>query len=858
MGEHFALIDRLSDTGYSASVITTYNAYLPFYEQVVLRRLRAAGCALNIVMMDAGQLATCLGSDALRPRLAGLDYALVPVSVGGVFHPKVFLRLGKRKGQLFVGSHNLTLAGLGHNDEITTSITFDGQAGRGSVGHFWLVRDELRRYLKDALPGARDAFEAVLATAPWLAGVAPVEADVHVLASHADDLNLWERVRALVRGRVLRVLIVGPFFDDELSLVERVRTALTPEHGIWVALDPATAMVPAAKAAASAVRFVNINGLTPRERRRENVASYLHAKVIWIETDVGELLVAGSANPTPAAYLKPLKDRNAEVVVARWSNGTKDVLLREARLDTFLVAPRVSDAAWAEVAARKADKEGGDTTSGSPGALVAETTEEGFIANGPITCDCTVIDTADHTIGIARVVAPDGSCTRLACSNEIRDAAAFLVTTVGRRLHVHQTLRIGELFTSTRARAFRSALGRLDEDPQQLEALLHLTEKVIFDTPEITTSTRRGGAGANSDQDEPTTAISPDSLALDAEGRPTAQQRQRRSIASGDLAVLLDTLIRRLGQGLAVTESATTAPPPERTAEELAELGEDEAAEERVPEVDLLALAKLCQHKVKTLVNRMLAQFESAADAADSGEPARRSVVQLAAVLSVLRALRVYERRPEWRRLGVRLLDEKALTKLFDTSNALLVVHGSGMLDRAIVGNGGELFDELLVAVGLLVWLAWENGLDVERARGRGGQAGVTDELWEPLQRLLFLAPWCDERALAISADAVRASPRRGVDGDAWLQVQQAWLQDALEAASVSTPAPPHTKPTPGAFVLLSARFAQRLRLALEVDQGTDGDRVLVLQPDGARRRFAADRVEVITFRSTIHSNQAG
>src|SRR5262245_16196163 len=86
-----SLGQALREGGFTASVITTFNAYLPFYEEVVLRRLVAAGCTNNIVLMDARQCASCLAEDSFRPRRAGSDYTLVPVSMPGAFHPKLLL-----------------------------------------------------------------------------------------------------------------------------------------------------------------------------------------------------------------------------------------------------------------------------------------------------------------------------------------------------------------------------------------------------------------------------------------------------------------------------------------------------------------------------------------------------------------------------------------------------------------------------------------------------------------------------------------------------------------------------------------------------------------------------------------------
>ena len=76
MVEGISLLDVIREGGYEASLITTFNANLPFYEEVVLRRLVAAGCQQNVVLMDQKQCAASWQSEASRPRLAGAAYSL--------------------------------------------------------------------------------------------------------------------------------------------------------------------------------------------------------------------------------------------------------------------------------------------------------------------------------------------------------------------------------------------------------------------------------------------------------------------------------------------------------------------------------------------------------------------------------------------------------------------------------------------------------------------------------------------------------------------------------------------------------------------------------------------------------------
>ena len=128
MAKSISIFDIIKRGGYEASLITTFNATLPFYEEVVLRKLVSAGCRHNVVLIDQGQCAQVWDAEASRPRLAGYAYTLIPVGVSGagVFHPKVCLLIGPKKASILIGSHNLTLSGFGYNREVTNWIEVEG------------------------------------------------------------------------------------------------------------------------------------------------------------------------------------------------------------------------------------------------------------------------------------------------------------------------------------------------------------------------------------------------------------------------------------------------------------------------------------------------------------------------------------------------------------------------------------------------------------------------------------------------------------------------------------------------------------------------------------------------------------
>ncbi|WP_339539892.1 hypothetical protein [Pseudomonas sp. RA_15y_Pfl2_54] len=87
MSEGVSILEVIKRGGYEASLITTYNATLPFYEEVLLRKLVSAGCRHNVVLMDRQQCAVAWASQATRPRSAGYAYCggqLIPdTSIGG-------------------------------------------------------------------------------------------------------------------------------------------------------------------------------------------------------------------------------------------------------------------------------------------------------------------------------------------------------------------------------------------------------------------------------------------------------------------------------------------------------------------------------------------------------------------------------------------------------------------------------------------------------------------------------------------------------------------------------------------------------------------------------------------------------
>ena len=320
-----------------ASVLSSFAINFDFYEEVVLRLFRRAGCRLNVLLIDAGMLAAAMSDPHLRPRRAGIDYLLVPVEAPGAFHPKVLALLSEKRPLLAVGSHNVTEAGFAKNLEVTTCWGHDGAgvpaeimaAAMGFLSD-WLARShgfdqgfvgEVSDRLRQLCPkgGAADGARFV----GWRLG----------------GPSLLDQLRSMVTGTVTRVLVVGPFFDDGFGLLRKLDETWRPAD-LVAAVQPATVSFRGLAEAPPGARFVDASSLLVSrmgaDTRQGAATPYLHAKALAVETDDGLWLALGSANPSWPAWCQAERG-NAEAVVVLSGDAAKDAYARKGNAEAVIV-----------------------------------------------------------------------------------------------------------------------------------------------------------------------------------------------------------------------------------------------------------------------------------------------------------------------------------------------------------------------------------------------------------------------------------------------------------------------------------------------------------------------------------------
>jgi hypothetical protein len=314
-----SLLDELRKGGYEASLITTFNAYLPFYEEVVLRRLINAGVRHNVLLMDERQYSASMASHP--PKLAGRRYTLLPVKVPGAFHPKLIFLVGKHKGLVAVGSHNMTLAGFGFNRELTNVVKIQGadDVDGVSIAHdAWSeVEAWLEHFAMRVPKPVADMVRRVRDFAPWLKRETPADGEIRLLGGRPGAPTLWAQLTDLVAGGVSDVSVGGAFFDQKLEFLQRVSEDLQPNR-LTVGIDPSTVQIPPSARNLSDISLVRADRLGLEEGDDDSSGGYLHAKALFVQQENGGAVFAsGSANPSRPAWLAKKGSGNAEMMLVR-------------------------------------------------------------------------------------------------------------------------------------------------------------------------------------------------------------------------------------------------------------------------------------------------------------------------------------------------------------------------------------------------------------------------------------------------------------------------------------------------------------------------------------------------------------
>ncbi|MCC5869998.1 MAG: hypothetical protein JJU27_15960 [Gammaproteobacteria bacterium] len=713
-----SLLKELTKGGYEASLITTYNAYLPFYEEVVLRRLVNAGVRHNVLMMDARQYTVSV--EHHPPRLAGRQYTLLPMKVGGAFHPKLVFLAGKHKGLVLVGSHNMTISGFGFNRELTNLVKIEGKDDAAGIAFARDVWSEIDVWLEAFANGVpwhlKDMVRRVRDFAPWLNGQAVANPDLRLLAGRPGGPSLWEQFTEMLTGVASQVSLCGPFFDNGLRFIDRVREDLAPA-ALAVAIDPKTVQIPAAVRTLSGVSLVQAAHLGADNE--EESSRYLHAKGILVEHKGGSVvLAAGSANPSEPAWLAAASSGNVELMLARRDEGARAAADALGFSDIPQMAPMQAED-WQVIAANTREiVEPAPPLFGRGIACVEEDriVFDGALLEGLGKPEFTLFVDGRHLFPETELHCEGGLAVVGFGSAEIAQASELHVMENGGivlKLLLHHVRAIEEQVRTGTQRQFKDALLSLQTDTPNIALLIQCIDKIVFAEHPKDPASALKRAGTRSEA-QPAERSDPDTLAIDVADIKRRKTKHRLS-HSGDFAYLLDALIYhlRIHEDKSVVEVDRLG----RNEEEQVGADDDQDAdpvkETAQKQEDLL---KVCHSKVKTVVNRMAAQLEAYMNSERSLDDV---LVRLLGVLAVLRELRSCDGRVAWVDKGRTTVPEPQRLRLLQAVMFSLFEHNSNgsmasLLHLDVLGEDFRDSDDVARLKGLVLWLAWDCGLALD------------------------------------------------------------------------------------------------------------------------------------------------
>ena len=707
MSDSISILDIAESTGYEASLVTTFNASLPFYEQVLLRRLRANGCRQNVVLMDAAQCSSAWESEATRPRNAGYDYTLIPIRSSAVFHPKIAIFVGPKRATILVGSHNLTVAGYGYNREMTNLIELsikNREYRGGIVADIWL---SLARWLDSALEYCPP--ELIQQARLLRKHITPFLNDG---GSHSSPLflsqgvgekGLFAKLKDAVTFEVRRVLVIGAFFDEKLAFLEAIRSTW-PEAELTIGIDPSTVYLPTTSKDPK-TRFVDVGMLWNGDNGK-----YLHAKAVYLEGPAEQrIFVSGSANPSGSGWGLRSAFANTEAMILLKDADATQALVRTG-LDRLFSFPDMPSETLETTAARARQLKLATQTS-APRVVVgtvdpdARTIKVKF-PDAQLITTVEPFDEDDRLVSIQSSFRSIGSDVEIVMAEDPGVIRSFLLknefTTIARVI-VHHAAIVSASAASSKQHQIRVALGELGDSRLDISRLIEQVSAVIF-SGEVTkhaTSVARPMTSPVKEVDKDR----PASLSMSVEDIPH-QRRKRKLLEGGDLGYLLDILIQRLHIPKASSpksiEDAVGGNPEE---------GRDDDTPAPSPsamEDETIAIAVF--GKTRSLINKMIARQALAA-----AEPERitEMLAQLTAVLAILKELKHLEMQGRWKNKDFALVDSDAMYKLMTKS--MFYLFSSTHAIWSTVENEGIGIEELRSLNVLLSWLAWEIGYDYEQ-----------------------------------------------------------------------------------------------------------------------------------------------
>lgn len=303
------------ESGYHTVFLTTFTFGTQAFEDMVLQRLRNAGCNNIHVFADQNMINQEFSLFG-PPRNAGTAYHLIKCTRNGAFHPKLVLQLGVKKARILLGSANLTAPGLAGNLELVSEIRCSG-AEDPSVG---LIAEALKYVIginSQADPWFKQCIVQARQRTPWLDinnASATYEDPRFGRTSFIHDASnvtpLDQFADLIGDDPIKRLNIISPYWDKQLEALKRLSVSLNHPK-IRVAIQKDRQLFPKEKAEKIPnIRVYNLDDFCNTRR--------VHSKLMIAEGSQYDHVLAGSMNCSrPAMMTSASNSLNAEAGLYR-------------------------------------------------------------------------------------------------------------------------------------------------------------------------------------------------------------------------------------------------------------------------------------------------------------------------------------------------------------------------------------------------------------------------------------------------------------------------------------------------------------------------------------------------------------
>ncbi len=592
---------------------------------------------------------------------------------------------------------------------------------------------------------------------------------MHVsLHNQKTSASLFQQIQEHVTFAVRRILLTGAFFDRRLDFLRSLRQ-WCPAADIVVGIDPDTVLLPSLDEALK-IRFVDARAAWPDEGDK-----YLHAKALYLEGDgTHSVFLSGSANPSAPGWGISANVMNTEAMLLLQDSAAK-AAIETTGLNLFFDYAPIAPSELAKTVARAALVAKIETAPSLPILIgIVDYQAKTISMELPSTSliiGAQPIDESGEDIAITPTIVVDKNLLRISVPEHL--AAVRSVLLLGEagafaRVLVHHSSVIDAHSASKRQQVIRAALGEIGTTEADVAWLIEQVQQVIFSAEAADHVGFQNSARiskSSSDADRPETLAAEDAeFAL--------HKKKRRLIKSGDLGYLIDTLIRFLHIPRASVSHHVAEP---------VSLDDEGAQDHEEPPKPLTlddpAIAEAIVRKSRALIKKMIERENQAASERDY---VATMLVQLVAVLAILKELRHLERQGRWRNSALELVDSKALEALFQKSMYFLF-SSSHRLWASVEADGGDQFEELDALNLLLTWLAWEVGhtftpsftskWGVEK-EDRDWRLAGNGYLARLLPRVSVESQW---ELLQISIQrTIRPIPKYKKESDEWLELNTA------------------------------------------------------------------------------------